>query len=147
MHRLILIAFFASFLGSTLLLAIDELRWGGSGYDSALENSSRFIALLDIYNKDEEMIEVWVDSQETVKEVGLMQLITSDGQEISSVQCRKAMRHITAPWACSFHIDDIKQLSGQGKIIVKNRSGDTLIKDGVDLDKLSSFATNLSKEQ
>lgn len=145
MRRLILITLFILLMGPTLLLAMNELKWGGPGYDPTLKNSSRFIARPNIYN-DENTIEIWVDSQETVKEVGQMRLLSSDGQEISSLQCWKAMKHITAPWACSYYNRDVGQLSGQGKIMVENRSRDILIEDVVNLDNLSSFATKNKKK-
>jgi hypothetical protein len=147
MRHLILKVLFILFIGPTLLFAMDELKWGGPGYDPSLEDSSLFIARSNANNNDANTIEIWVDSQETVNEVGLIQLIYSDGQKISSAQCWKAMRHITAPWACSFHTKAVKQLKGEGKITVKNRSGDILIEHDVDLEKLSSFSSELDKEQ
>ena len=145
MSRLIPLTLLALFTGSTLLFAMNEFEWGGPGYDPALKNSSRFSARHDVYHKNENLVEILVDSQKTVEEVGEIRLVSSNGQEASSAQCGKAMKHITAPWACSFRIDDIKRLAGQGKIIVKNRHGDTLISDSVDLDNLSSLAADPGK--
>jgi hypothetical protein len=140
MCRSILISSFIFLSFPSLLTAGTELRWGGPGYDRALSNSSRFVARHSLYSKDE-AIELLVDSESTVKEVGQIVLTSYvNGQEISTFQCRKAMRHVTAPWACLFFIEGMKQLSGNGKITVVNKSGDILIEEEIDLEILRAFS-------
>ena len=123
---------------STLLVAMERLKWGGPGYDPSLKNSSRFSAQPCIYSV-KRRLSIWVDSKETVKEVGQIQLISSGRQDVSSIKCWKALGYKTAPWACSFNIENVKQLSGEGVIRVKNISGEVLLEDDVDLKKLSSM--------
>ena len=124
---------------SSLVWGLRELRWGGPGYDPALKNSSRFMARRNI-DMDKNTTEIWVDSKETVNEVGQMRLTSSDGKEMSSLQCWKAMRHIMAPWACSFRNEEIKQLSGLGKITVENSARQIIIIEVVNLDELRALA-------
>ena len=143
-RRIILITMLLLLGSSTLLVAMEKLKWGGPGFDPLFKNSSRFNAQPCIYSI-QKRLSIWVDSKETVKEVGQMQLISSDKREVSSIKCWKALRHKTAPWACSFNIEKVKQLSGEGKIRVKNRSGKVLLEDDVDLKKLSSMCDKFNK--
>lgn len=143
MHRLLPLAVVAMVFSATTLLAMEELRWGGPGHDPALKTSHRFVARRGGHARATATLEIRVDSRETVHEVGRMRLITADRQELSSIRCWKAMRHISAPWACSFQLEPIKQFSGRGRIIVTDRSGDRLMEDTIDLDRLSGFAATV----
>ncbi len=99
-----------------LFASQEEFQWGGPGYDPDLKEnkdykSSRYTArFMYNYNEnhfDESVFEVLVDAKETVREVGQIDLMTSNGDVVSSKTCWKAMRHITAPWACSFQKSDL----------------------------------------
>lgn len=130
----------------TLFAAEYKLKWGGKGYDPHLkgENSSRFVARANF--NDATMVDIWVDAKETVKDVGQIKLITEDGKEVSSGSCFQAMRHFTAPWACSFKETDLEELSGKGKLEVMNKTGVKILEASIDCEALKSF-TQKAKEK
>lgn len=98
-----------------------ETRWGGPGYDPALkgEASSRFTIRPQFNNID--VLDILVDTKETVQEVGHMDLIGPSGVQLTSQYCHKAMKHITAPWACGFTKDEMQRQSGEGEIKIFDR--------------------------
>jgi len=115
-----------------------EFRWGGPGYDPALKGRdfSRFTARLHFKNKT--IIDIMVDHKKTVGEVGRIDLISAEGAQISSEYCWKAMKHIQAPWACSFQKGEINEKRGVGRIKVFNRSNELLIEDAIDFDAINN---------
>jgi len=135
-------------LSLSILFAFqNELRWGGQGYDSALKgnNSSRFAACPHF--KDVKLIDILVDSKETVKEVGQINLVSDNGIAVSSNVCWRAMRHVTAPWACSFQKEDLIKLTERGKIEVMDRAGNVIIEDKVDFKALNNFTKELESTE
>ena len=139
------IIFFIIFFSSIVVIVFasqKEFQWGGTGYDPALKqykeyNFSRYTCRFH-YN-DETIVDILVDSKETVKEVGQMNLMTADGVSVSSQSCGKATRHITAPWACSFHETDLESLTGIGKIKTADGSQRIILEDTIDFDALKNF--------
>ncbi len=140
-----------AFLGLLLLLPIcsygqdREICWGGPGYDPELKRpddppsqSSKFRARRSLYQQG--IIEILIDSEKTVKKVVSMSLLEEpEKKAVSSEYCSKAMRHITAPWACAFRETQIGTLSGKGQIRVLGESGELLLEDTVDLNSLNSL--------
>lgn len=125
-----------------------EVRWGGPGYDPALKgkNSSRFTARPHF--KDGTAIDILVDDKRTVRDVGRINLISSDGIQESSELCSKAMHHIEAPWACGFYKAEIQEMRGSGTIKVFNRSNELLLEDVIDFDAMNSrFGSESNKAQ
>lgn len=102
----------------------NEIHWGGPGYDPELKRhpnypdlSSKFTARHSMYKKG--MVEILVDSRETVTRVMRMKLLTvNDQKAIESRYCFKAMRHLSAPWACYFDESEVRKLTGRGRIEV-----------------------------
>lgn len=136
---------FILFGAFALFASESELRWGGRGYDPELKKenySSRFI--VRPHFKDAGLIDMAVDSKETVKETGQIDLVSGDGIVVSSSQCFKAMHHISAPWACSFKKEDLPELAGQGKIRVKDKSGRIILEDKIDFEALNNFIKELA---
>lgn len=123
----------------------EDSKWGGPGYDPALKkrNSHRFLA--QEHFKNDTMIDIWVDSKETVKEVGRMDLISSDKTKLSSNRCYKAMRHITAPWSCAFQKNKFQEISGEGTIHVFDRSNKLLIKNSINFDVINKKFGHVQK--
>jgi hypothetical protein len=115
----------------------NEFRWGGKGHDAALKGkySSRFT--VKSHYKDDTIIDILVDDKWTVGEVGQMDLVLSDNTKISSNQCGKAMRHISAPWVCSFSKDNFQKISGKGTIRVYDRSNKLLVQDRIYFDAIN----------
>lgn len=118
-----------------------EMKWGGSGY----ETDNRFVARIDWNNELNVMI--IVDSMETVNEIGSMQIVPLNKDKILSLECWKYEWHLAAPWACYFQRDRIEQLDGEGKIIIKDRSGQVLVEEDVDLNKLSEICRELLESE
>lgn len=144
----IIISLAIIFLTSSILLASKiDFRWGGSGYDPALKGrgrvSSKFMARSHF--KNPELLEIWVDSNKTVKEVGRMILNSGNGTKIPSQICWKAMMHLNAPWACCFQKEDIRNLAGIGKVEVLDRTDNILLSERIDFDKLNNFISQLDK--
>lgn len=140
MRRVIVMSAGLVLVEAAILLAANPYQWGGRGYDPALKKrgSSRY-SIHESYGTAKSTIEILVDARETVKEVGQMRLKMSDGQEVVSTECWKAMKHLDAPWACTFERSGIKLFSGQGRMIIENRAGDLLIEDVIDFDRLNAF--------
>ena len=135
-------------LFSTRALAESQnFQWGGKGYDPALKNrptSARF-AIRPHYDYqtqppgiDATLVEVLVDAAETANEIGAIRLASQE-HEARLQQCWKAMRHITAPWACTFKRTDIQTLRGTGTIQVVDRSNRTLLEEPADFDAMNAF--------
>lgn len=140
----IIIVLVSIFLACAALYASqNELRWGGRGYDPSFKKdaSSRFVARPNCC--DPKLIDIWVDSKETVNEVGEMHLLSKTGLDVSSTQCGKAMRHEEAPWLCSFKREDLQNLSGEGKIKIMDRSKRMILEDDIDCESLKNYITKL----
>ena len=139
-------------LPALALAESQDFQWGGKGYDPALKDrdmSARFTirphydySRIDPETKtgvvDESRLELRVDAEETVNELGSI-ILLSEGHELHPEQCWKAMRHITAPWACTFQQGDIRALRGKGTIRILDRSGHALIEAPADYDAMNAF--------
>lgn len=140
----IIIVFVFIFLACAALCASqDEFRWGGRGYDPTFKKdaSSRFVARPNCC--DLKLIDIWVDSKETVNEVGEMHLVSETGLDVSSTTCWKAMKHTEAPWACSFKKEDLQNLSAEGKIKIMDRSKRMILEGDIDCGSLKNYITKL----
>ncbi len=144
----VLVFLMCIFIATTLFASQKELQWGGLGYDPTLKENkdykySRYTARVKYnYNQnyfDESIIEILVDARETVGEVGRIDLMTSKGDVVSSKACWKAMKHITAPWVCSFEKSELENLSGIGQIKTFNKSERILLEEKVDFEALKEF--------
>ncbi|MCD4780948.1 MAG: hypothetical protein K8S27_10435 [Candidatus Omnitrophica bacterium] len=136
---------FVVFISAYGFTSQQEFKWGGHGYDPALKgkNSSRFAARPHF--KDETVIDIVVNDKKTVREVGGIDLISSEGVQISSEYCAKTMRHIEAPWACGFNKAKIQKMNGSGTMKVFNRSNKLLFKDEIDFDAINQLFGNKPK--
>lgn len=142
-NKIIIASVFIFLVCAVLYASQNELRWGGRGYDPSFKKdaSSRFVARPNCC--DLKLIDIWVDSKETVNEVGEMHLVSETGLDVSSTQCGKAMKHIEAPWACSFKKEDLQNLSGKGKIKIMDRSKRMILEDDIDYESLKHYITKL----
>ena len=143
MRRFFSVMFCLFFFCATGIFAGEDLKWGGKGYDPDLEESSRFMARASGIRSEQTLIEIWVDAKETVEDVGEIRLISEQGSELSSLECWKAMRHVTSPWACGFVAGQVKAMSGTGRIVVKDHSGMILLEEELNLDDLRTLAEAL----
>jgi hypothetical protein len=115
------------------------VRWGGPGYDPASRrnSSSLFSAHPDLHTPDGiAHFEIWVDSEKTVNGVWRM-IIRQEGQEdIASTRCRRAQRHLNAPFACRFRKADLLEHKGHAEIMVFDQDSRELLKGPVDILQL-----------
>lgn len=142
--------------GINLVEAEEMLQWGGPGYDPALtkeskQETSRYTAQFQFdytrNNIDTSIVQIFVDSKKSVDEVGEIDLVTPEGRVVKSKICSKAMRHLTAPWICSFQTSNLKDLVGVGKIITFNRSKITILEDKIDFNELQNFLNQNKDKQ
>lgn len=143
-NKIIIVFVFIFLAYAALCASQNELRWGGRGYDPSFKKdaSSRFVARPNCC--DLKLIDIWVDSKKTVNEVGKMHLLPKTGLGVSSTQCWKAMRHEQAPWACSFNKDELRDLKGEGKIQIMDRSNRMILEDDIDYESLKDYITTLN---
>ena len=129
----------ATLFSGALLAAEHVYRWGGPGFDPALKkvvSSSRFSAMLNLTN--DRLIDISVDSPEVQKGIGQLVLTDQHGKTIVSKDCHKAMRHVTAPVICSFEVDQLNRLGGQGYIVIMNESGQVVLRGDIDFNALNT---------
>ncbi len=91
------------------------------------------------------LISGWI--REKRSEVGQMTLLADKEAAISSQSCWKAMKHITAPWACSFQKSNLESLTGTGKIQTSDKSGHLLLEHAIHFDPLGNFIKKNSENQ
>ncbi|MBP9854928.1 MAG: hypothetical protein KBD53_08685 [Candidatus Omnitrophica bacterium] len=132
------------FLSMTTLAfaAPNELKWGGDGFDPALKEYSEYSFTkytARFQYGDESLVEIVVDAEETVSDVGSMTLVSSENTSLSSQYCSKAMRHVSAPWACIFSKKDLENLRGKGKMIIIDSAQNQILEDTIDFDALRNF--------
>ena len=130
---------FAILMMQSLFAADNSFRWGAQGYDPDLkEISSKRFAVQQHYG-EKKLVDIVVDSKDAQSGIGEIRLISADKKLIFSNTCWKAMRHITAPLACSFQKDDLKNLLGLGKIQVVDKNQNIIHEDEIDFEKLNVF--------
>ncbi len=123
---------------------MNSFSWGVQGYDPELiqYGSKRFTVNQHYGNND--LLDIYVDSKEVQFGVEKIELISKNALMISSNECWKAIRHITAPIACSFKKSVFKRLSEKGKIRVFNKTQNIIHEDEIDFTELNNFLNGLN---